>query len=30
VSPLAQSLMGKQVGDTIPIAHGEAEIIRID
>ena len=30
VSPLAQALMGKQVGDVIPIAHGEAEIVRIE
>jgi len=29
-SPLAQALMGKQVGDVIAVAHGEAEITGID
>ncbi|MBF9233531.1 transcription elongation factor GreA [Microvirga alba] len=30
VSPLAQALMGKEVGDTVRIAQGEAEIIEIE
>ena len=29
VSPLAQALIGKAVGDTVPIADGEAEIAAI-
>ena len=30
VSPLAQALMGKEVGDTVPVAQGQAEIVTID
>jgi transcription elongation GreA/GreB family factor len=30
VSPLAQALMGKEVGDIIRIAQGDAEIVHID
>jgi transcription elongation GreA/GreB family factor len=30
VSPLAQALMGKEIGDTVPIGQGQAEIIAID
>jgi transcription elongation GreA/GreB family factor len=30
VSPLAQALMGKEVGDTVPVAQGQAEIVAID
>ncbi|MGO4572349.1 transcription elongation factor GreA [Microvirga sp. 2TAF3] len=30
VSPLAQALLGKQVGDVIPVAQTEAEITRIE
>jgi transcription elongation GreA/GreB family factor len=30
VSPLASALIGKEVGDTVPLPHGEAEIIGID
>jgi Transcription elongation factor len=30
VSPLAQALLGKQVGDAIAVAHTEAEIVRIE
>ncbi|WP_230530840.1 transcription elongation factor GreA [Microvirga roseola] len=30
VSPLAQSLMGKEVGDTVPVGQGQAEIVAID
>jgi transcription elongation GreA/GreB family factor len=30
VSPLAQSLMGKEVGDVVKITQGDAEIIAID
>ncbi|MCB8821207.1 transcription elongation factor GreA [Microvirga rosea] len=30
VSPLAQALLGKQIGDTIAVAHTEAEITRIE
>jgi len=30
VSPLAQALMGKEVGDVIPIGQTQAEIIKID
>jgi transcription elongation GreA/GreB family factor len=29
VSPLAQALMGKEVGDVIPVGQGEAEIVEI-
>ncbi len=29
VSPLARALIGKTVGDTVPIADGEAEIVEI-
>ena len=29
VSPLAQALMGKEVGDVALLGHGEAEIIAI-
>jgi transcription elongation GreA/GreB family factor len=29
VSPLAQALMGKEVGDVIPVGGGEAEIVEI-
>ena len=29
VSPLAQALMGKEIGDTAPLGHGEAEIVAI-
>ena len=29
VSPLARALIGKAVGDTVPIADGEAEIVAI-
>jgi transcription elongation GreA/GreB family factor len=29
VSPLAQALMGKEVGDVIPVGQGEAEIVAI-
>lgn len=30
VSPLARALMGKQVGDVVPVAQSEAEIIAIE
>jgi len=30
VSPLAQALMGKEVGDTVPIGQSTAEIVRIE
>jgi transcription elongation GreA/GreB family factor len=30
VSPLAQAFMGKQIGDVVPIAQGEAEIVKIE
>jgi transcription elongation GreA/GreB family factor len=30
VSPLAQALMGKEVGDTVPVGQTTAEIIAID
>ncbi|QFU16117.1 transcription elongation factor GreA [Microvirga thermotolerans] len=30
VSPLAQALLGKQVGDAVSVAHTEAEIVRIE
>jgi transcription elongation GreA/GreB family factor len=30
VSPLAQALIGKQVGDVVPVAQTEAEIVRIE
>ena len=30
VSPLAQALMGKEIGDTVPIGQGQAEIIAIN
>jgi len=29
VSPVAQALMGKQVGDTVPLGTAEAEIVTI-
>ena len=29
VSPLAQALMGKEIGDVIPVGQGEAEIVEI-
>ena len=29
VSPLARALMGKQVGDVVPMGEGEAEILKI-
>ena len=29
VAPLAQALIGKAVGDTVPIGDGEAEIVAI-
>ena len=29
VSPLAQAMMGKEVGDVIPVGGGEAEIVEI-
>ena len=29
VAPLAQTLLGKEVGDTVPVAGGEAEIVGI-
>jgi len=29
VSPLAQALMGKEIGDVAPLGHGEAEIVAI-
>jgi len=30
VSPLACALLGKRVGDTVPVGSGEAEIVAID
>lgn len=30
VAPLARSLLGKQVGDTVPAGHGSAEIVSIE
>lgn len=30
VSPLAQALLGKEIGDTVPVGSTSAEIIRID
>ncbi|NIX76484.1 transcription elongation factor GreA [Microvirga terricola] len=30
VSPLARALMGKEVGDMVPLTHGEAKIIKIE
>jgi transcription elongation GreA/GreB family factor len=30
VSPLARALMGKEVGDTVPLSHGEAAITKIE
>lgn len=30
VSPLAQALMGKEVGDTVPVGQATAEIVAID
>ncbi|WP_457092884.1 transcription elongation factor GreA [Microvirga sp. P5_D2] len=30
VSPLAQALLGKEIGDTIPVGSTSAEIIKID
>jgi transcription elongation GreA/GreB family factor len=29
VSPLARALMGKAVGDSIPIAHGQVEVVEV-
>ncbi len=29
VSPLAQALLGGQVGDVVPFSDGESEIVRI-
>lgn len=30
VSPLAQALIGREVGDTVPFQGGEAEIVSIE
>jgi transcription elongation GreA/GreB family factor len=30
VSPLARALMGKEIGDAIPLPQGQAEIVRIE
>jgi len=30
ISPLARSLMGKEVGDIVPMGEGEAEILKIE
>jgi transcription elongation GreA/GreB family factor len=30
VSPLARALLGKRVGDTVPVGSGDAEIVAID
>lgn len=30
ISPLARALMGKQVGDIVPMGEGEAEILKIE
>lgn len=30
VSPLAQAMMGKEIGDVVPVGQGEAKIVAID
>jgi transcription elongation GreA/GreB family factor len=30
VSPLARALMGKEIGDAVPLPQGQAEIVRIE
>jgi transcription elongation GreA/GreB family factor len=30
VSPLARTLLGRNVGDTVPVGSGEAEVVAID